>query len=68
MRSENKSFSKMGKVKKAFLKRFKITKKGKILRKIAGQSHFLAKKSRTVLKRKKKLIPAEKIFLEYQHY
>lgn len=58
----------MGKIKKAFLKRFKITKKGKILRRIAGQSHLFAKKSKVVLKRKKRLIPGQEIFLEYKNY
>ncbi len=58
----------MGKTKKAFLKRFKMTKRGKLLRRMAGQSHFLAKKSSAVLKRKKKLLRAGKIFLDYQYY
>ncbi len=55
-------------VRKAFLKRFKITKKGKILRRIAGLGHFLAKKSSVVLKRKKKLKEGSKIFLDYKLY
>jgi ribosomal protein L35 len=42
------------KIRKSFLKRFKITKKGKVLRRISGQSHSFAKKSSKVLKRKKK--------------
>jgi len=58
----------MNKVRKSFLKRFKITKKGKILRRIAGQSHFLAKKSSKVLKRKKKLKLTPKDFLSYKEY
>jgi ribosomal protein L35 len=33
------------KTKKALTKRFKITKNGKIMRRPAGQNHFLAKKS-----------------------
>jgi len=33
------------KTKKALIKRFKITKKGKILRRITGQNHYRSKKS-----------------------
>jgi ribosomal protein L35 len=58
----------MNKVRKSFLKRFKITKKGKILRKIAGQSHFFAKKSSKVLNRKKRMKLAEDLVLDYQNY
>jgi large subunit ribosomal protein L35 len=35
----------MNKTKKAIIKRFKITKTGKILRRISGQNHYRAKKS-----------------------
>ncbi len=58
----------MGKIRKAFLKRFKITKKGKILRRIAGQSHSFTKKSTLALKRKKKIEKANDLVLEYSHY
>ena len=58
----------MNKVRKSFLKRFKITKKGKILRRIAGQSHSFAKKTVKVLLRKKRLKLAPKIFEEYKNY
>ena len=58
----------MNKVRKSFLKRFKITKKGKILRRLAGQSHFLAKKSTKTLLRKKKLEEAPEFFEEYKNY
>jgi ribosomal protein L35 len=58
----------MNKVRKSFLKRFKITKKGKILRQIAGQSHSFAKKSSKVLNRKKKMKLAEDLVLDYQNY
>jgi len=34
-----------GKFRKAILKRFKITKTGKVLRRAIGQDHFRAKKS-----------------------
>lgn len=45
-----------GKTKKALMKRFKITKKGKLLHRPVGQDHFLAKKSgnKTRAKRRKK--------------
>lgn len=33
------------KTKKAIIKRFKITKTGKVLRRPTGQDHYLAKKS-----------------------
>jgi len=33
------------KIKKALIKRFKITKSGKILRRISGQNHYRAKKT-----------------------
>ncbi len=35
----------MNKTKKALTKRFKITKTGKILRRLSGQNHYRAKKS-----------------------
>jgi len=34
-----------GKTRKSILKRFKITRTGKILRRVCGQDHFLVKKS-----------------------
>jgi ribosomal protein L35 len=40
---------------KSFLKRFKITKSGKILRRTMGISHFLAKKSSEMIRKKRKL-------------
>jgi ribosomal protein L35 len=58
----------MNKIRKSFLKRFKITKKGKILRRIAGQSHSFAKKSSKILRRKKKMELAEDLVLGYQNY
>jgi ribosomal protein L35 len=58
----------MNKIRKSFLKRFKITKKGKILRRIAGQSHSFAKKSSRILNRKKKMKLAEDLVLDYQNY
>ena len=35
----------MNKTKKALTKRFKITKNGKILRRISGQNHYRSKKT-----------------------
>ncbi|MBI2626360.1 MAG: 50S ribosomal protein L35 [Candidatus Nealsonbacteria bacterium] len=35
----------MGKIRKSITKRFKITKNGKILRRLSGQDHSLAKKT-----------------------
>ena len=35
----------MNKTKKALIKRFKITKTGKILRKMSGQNHYRSKKT-----------------------
>jgi ribosomal protein L35 len=58
----------MNKIRKSFLKRFKITKKGKILRPIIGQSHFFAKKSSKVLKRKKKMKITDDLVLSYKYF
>ncbi len=58
----------MSKIRKSFLKRFKITKKNKILRRIAGQSHNFSKKTTKQLLRKKKLINEEDIVLKYKNY
>lgn len=58
----------MGKIRKAFAKRFKITKKGKILRRIAGQSHSFAKKTSKSLNRKSKLVPTKDLVLDYKEY
>jgi large subunit ribosomal protein L35 len=35
----------MNKTKKALIKRFKITKNGKILRRLTGQNHYRSKKT-----------------------
>lgn len=47
-------------MKSSISKKFKITKKGKILRRKMGISHFRAKKSGTQLRRKKPLIGVTK--------
>jgi len=44
-------------IKKSIKKRFKFTKKGKILRRKAGQDHSLAKKSKKFKRKLKKLTP-----------
>lgn len=44
--------SKKAKIRQSIIKRFKFTKTGKILRRITGQDHYLAKKSS---KKKRKL-------------
>lgn len=48
------------KIRKSILKRFKITKTGKVLRRQTGLNHYLAKKSRKVKRKKKKLVPLSK--------
>jgi large subunit ribosomal protein L35 len=48
------------KTRKSITKRFKITKTGKILRRITGQNHFRAKKSGKVKRKKRKWIPLSK--------
>lgn len=53
-------------MRKAFTKRFKITKKGKILRRSAGISHFLAKKSSKQTHRKKRLKQSVDFLLDYK--
>ncbi|MCD6410364.1 50S ribosomal protein L35 [bacterium] len=48
------------KTRKSLLKRFKITKTGKILRRIPGQNHFRAKKPRSVIREKRKWVEVSK--------
>ncbi|GIW65227.1 MAG: hypothetical protein KatS3mg093_206 [Candidatus Parcubacteria bacterium] len=62
------SFYPMAKIRKSFLKRFNLTRKGKILRKVSGQSHSFAKKEQQVILRKKKLKQTSKIVLDYKNY
>lgn len=47
----------MNKTKKALIKRFKITKNGKILRRLAGQNHYRSKKTGQFKRDKRKLVP-----------
>lgn len=58
----------MVKIRKSFLKRFKLTKRGKILRRISGQSHSFAKKDPKILLRKKKMKLSDEIVLDYKYY
>ncbi|TSC95126.1 MAG: hypothetical protein CEN87_138 [Parcubacteria group bacterium Licking1014_1] len=48
------------KTKKALLKRFKITKTGKILRRLSGQNHYRAKKTGAKKRKGRKWIPLAK--------
>jgi ribosomal protein L35 len=48
------------KIKKALLKRFKITKNGKILRRLSGQNHYRAKKTGERRRKGRKWIPLAK--------
>lgn len=48
------------KTKKAILKRFKITRTGKILRRPVGQDHYLAKKSGKKRRQKRKWVRMSK--------
>lgn len=48
------------KSRKALLKRFKITKKGKIMRRKGGQNHYRAKKSGKKIRSLRKFIEVDK--------
>lgn len=48
------------KTKKSILKRFKITKTGKILRRVTGQDHYRAKKSGKKIRKSRKWVPLSK--------
>jgi large subunit ribosomal protein L35 len=48
------------KTKKSILKRFKITKTGKVLRRLSGQNHYRVKKSGNRVRKGRKLIPVSK--------
>lgn len=48
------------KTRKSILKRFKITKTGKILRRQAGQNHFRAKKPSKLIREKRKWVELSK--------
>jgi len=48
------------KTKKALLKRFRITKTGKILRRMSGQNHYRAKKTGERKRKGRKWVPLAK--------
>ncbi len=48
------------KTRKSIIKRFKITKTGKILRRPTGQDHYRAKKSGKKIRQTRKWIPLSK--------
>lgn len=48
------------KTKKAILKRFRITKTGKILRRMSGQNHYRAKKTGERKRKGRKWVPLAK--------
>jgi large subunit ribosomal protein L35 len=48
------------KTKKSILKRFKITRTGKILRRAVGQDHYLAKKSGKKIRQLRKWVKLSK--------
>ena len=48
------------KTRKALIKRFKITKTGKILRRACGQNHFRAKKTGKKIRKIRKWVPLSK--------
>jgi len=50
----------VSKTRKSILKRFKITKTGKILRRATGLDHYRAKKSGKKIRKKRKWVPLSK--------
>lgn len=48
------------KTKKALVKRFKITKNGKILRRLSGQDHYRSKKTGEARRKGRKWVPLAK--------
>jgi large subunit ribosomal protein L35 len=50
----------MNKTKKALVKRFKITKNGKILRRVTGQNHYRSKKTGEQRRKGRKWVPLSK--------
>jgi large subunit ribosomal protein L35 len=61
-----------GKKRKSILKRFKITKTGKILRRVTGLDHYRAKKSGKKIRESRKWVPVSKaeakIIKKYLYY
>lgn len=54
-----------GKIRKSFLKRFKLAKSGVILRRKSGVNHFRVKQSKDLKRNKRNLISAQKHFIKY---
>ncbi len=48
------------KTRKSVKKRFKVTKNGKVLRRLSGQDHFRAKKSGKQIRQKRKWVEVSK--------
>lgn len=48
------------KTRKSLSKRFRITKTGKVMRRVCGQDHFRAKKSGNKIREKRKLVQVAK--------
>jgi len=48
------------KTRKALAKRFKVTKNGKIMRRVSGQNHYRSKKSGKVIRQRRKMIEVPK--------
>ncbi len=51
----------MNKTKKALIKRFKITKTGKILRRLTGQNHYRSKKTGEYKRKGRKWVALSKV-------
>ena len=48
------------KARQALLKRFRITKTGKVLRRLTGQNHFRAKKTGQQIRKRRKMVSVSK--------
>ena len=53
------------KTNKSFLKRIRITKNGKMIRRVSGQNHYNAKESRRRQRRKNTFVPFTKAFQKH---
>jgi ribosomal protein L35 len=48
------------KPRKAFIKRFRLTKKGKVLRMASGQNHYRAKKTSKKIRQRRRMVAVPK--------
>ncbi|MDD5750673.1 MAG: 50S ribosomal protein L35 [Candidatus Pacebacteria bacterium] len=48
------------KTRKALAKRFKVTKNGKIMRRVGGQNHYRSKKSGKIIRKRRKMVEVPK--------